>query len=216
MASSKSLPKVRISLSNTTVAWLRITRWLSVHAPAHADALNSPATEDHIGRIETQMAINLPTELKQILLINNGSTANSHTETENSFYDARGGGDYSPFPSTLVFNDIDRICSLYAGNRQASISMQEPGSLYEYWKEGWIPVFRKKESHSGLLLDASGGQSPAPLYAYEEESFPELAFQSLTDYLDTVADALEGIQPFTVMGNQAPHFPVVRDGLISW
>jgi hypothetical protein len=62
----------------------------------------------------------------------------------------------------------------------------------------------------------SRGQDPAPVYAYEEESFPEPAFSSLGDYLGTVADALEGIRPFTVMGRQAPHLPTVREGLISW
>jgi cell wall assembly regulator SMI1 len=203
-------------LSSTIEAWSRIARWLTQNTPAHADALNPPATAEQIARAESEMGVGLPAELRQLLMVNNGSTAKHRSLTGNAFYDARGGGDYSPFPSDYVFCDVELICSLYTGNRKASIAMQEPGSRYEYWKEGWIPVFRRKEVHCGLFLDVSRGQDPAPVYAYEEESFPEPAFSSLGDYLGTVADALEGIRPFTVMGRQAPHLPTVREGLISW
>lgn len=197
-------------------AWERIVRWLTANTPAHADALNPPATEAQIAQAESKMGLRLPAELRQLLMLNNGSTAKHRSLSGNAFYDARGGGDYSPFPSDYAFCDVERICGLYTGNRKASIAMQEPGSRYEYWKEGWIPVFRHKEVHSGLFLDVSGGQDPAPVHAYDEESFPELAFPSLADYLGTVADALEGIHPFTVMGRQAPHLPTVREGLICW
>ncbi|MEV0184693.1 SMI1/KNR4 family protein [Streptomyces sp. NPDC050625] len=204
------------ALSSAIEAWTRIFRWLTENTPAHTDALNPPASEEQIAQAESEMGVSLPAELRQILMMNNGSTAKHRSLTGNSFYDARGGGDYSPFPSDYVFCDVELICSLYVGNRKASIAMQEPGSRYEYWKEGWIPVFRKKEVHCGLFLDVSGGQDPAPVYAYEEESFPELAFSSLADYLSTVGDALEGVRPFTVMGRQSPHLPTVREGLICW
>lgn len=197
-------------------AWERLVRWLGENTPAHADALNPPATEADIARAESVMGVGLPAELRQLLKVNNGSTAKNRSLTGNAFYDARGGGDYSPFPSDFLFCDVELMCSLYTGNRKASLAMQEPGSRYEYWKEGWIPVFRKKEVHCGLFLDVSGGQDPAPLNAYEEESFPEPAFPSLADYLNTVADALEGVRPFTVMGRQAPHLPTVREGLVRW
>lgn len=197
-------------------AWERIVRWFTANTPAHADALNPPATEEQIARAESKMSVSLPAELRQLLMVNNGSTAKHRSLTGNAFYDARGGGDYSPFPSGYVFCDVELMCSLYTGNRAASISMQEPGSRYEYWKEGWIPVFRTKEVHAGLFLDMSVGQVPASLYEYEEESFPELAFRSLADYLSTVADALDGVRRFTVMGRQAPHLPTVREGLICW
>ncbi|MFE1855399.1 SMI1/KNR4 family protein [Streptomyces sp. NPDC059489] len=205
-------------MSSTTEAWSRITRWLNENTPAHADALNEPATEEQIAQAESKMGVHLPLELQQLLMLNNGSTAKHRSLTGNDFYDAQGGGDYSPFPSGYTFCDVELICSLYTGNRKASIAMQEPGSRYEYWKDGWIPVFRDKEVHSGLFLDvsASSGQDPVPVYAYEEESFPELAFPSLADYLNTVADALDGIRPFTVMGRQAPNLPTVHEGLIRW
>ena len=203
-------------MSGSIEAWSRIARWLTANTPAHADALNPPATEGQIAEAESKMGVHLPAELRQLLMVNNGSTAKHRSLTENSFYDTRGGGDYSPFPSDFAFCDVERICSLYTANRKASISMQEPGSRYEYWKEGWIPVFRKKDVHCGLFLDVSGGQDSAPMYAYEEESFPEPSFPSLADYLSTVADALEGVRPFTVMGRQAPRLPTVREGLIVW
>ncbi|MFE3263010.1 SMI1/KNR4 family protein [Streptomyces sp. NPDC059215] len=196
-------------------AWERIVRWFTANAPAHADALNPPATDEQIAWAESKMGVSLPAELRQLLMVNNGSTAKHRSLTGNSF-DARGGGDYSPFPSDYVFCDVELMCSLYTGNRAASIAMQEPGSRYEYWKEGWIPVFRKKEVHAGLFLDVSVGQVSASLYEYEEESFPELAFRSLADYLSAVADALNGVCRFTVMGRQAPHLPTVREGLICW
>jgi cell wall assembly regulator SMI1 len=196
--------------------WRRIVQWLTAHTPAHADALNPPATREQIAWAESKMGLRLPVELRQLLMVNNGSTAKHRSLPGNSFYDARGGGDYSPFPSGYMFCDVNLICSLYTGNRSASISMQEPGSRYEYWKEGWVPVFRQKDVHRGLYLDLSDGKVPAPVYEYEEESFPEPAAPSLARYLNSVADALEGVRPFTVMGRQAPHLPTVRDGLICW
>ncbi|WP_406124662.1 SMI1/KNR4 family protein [Streptomyces canus] len=203
-------------MSGVIAVWSRISRWLTENTPAHADALNPPTTDEQIAEAESKMGLSLPSELRQLLMVNNGSTAKQRSLTGNTRYDARGGGDYSPFPSDFAFCDVKLICSLYTGNRKASIAMREPGSRYEYWKEGWIPVFRKKGVHCGLFLDVSGGQDPAPMYAYEEESFPEPAFPSLADYLSTVADALEGIRPFTVMGRSAPHLPTVREGLIVW
>ncbi|MGW2350964.1 SMI1/KNR4 family protein [Actinacidiphila glaucinigra] len=203
-------------MSSATEAWARITDWFTENAPAHADALNPPATEEQITRVESVMDVTLSVDLRQILMVNNGSTAKQRALTDNAFYDLRGGGDYSPFPNGYIFNDAELICSLYTGNRKASASMHDPGSRYEYWKEGWIPVFRMKEVHEGLFLDVSSGQDPAPVYAYGEESFPELAFPSLVSYLNTVADALEGVRPFTVMGRQAPHLPKVREGLVYW
>lgn len=204
------------TLTSAVEAWARFTQWLSEYAPVHADALNPPATEEQIEQAESRMGVSLPLELRQILMINNGTTARNRTLSGNSFYDARGGGDYSPFPSYNVFNDVELTCSLYTGNRTASVSMQEPGSRYEYWKQGWIPAFTTKEGHSGLFLDCSAGADPAPVYAYGEDSFPDLAFSSLAEYLSAVGNALEGIRPFTVMGRGAPHLPSVRDGLLAW
>ncbi|MEU6536858.1 SMI1/KNR4 family protein [Streptomyces sp. NPDC047000] len=203
-------------LSNVGEEWSRIVRWLVESAPAHADALNPPASEGQIARAESVMGVSLPAELRQILKVNNGSTARSRSLTGNALHDGRGGGGYSPFPSNFLFCDVELICSLYVGNRKASMAMQEPGSRYEYWKEGWIPVFRQKEVHCGLFLDVSGGKTPAPVYEYEEESFPDLAFPSLAAYLSAVADALEGVRPFAVGGRRMPHLPTVRNGLICW
>ncbi|QIQ02629.1 SMI1/KNR4 family protein [Streptomyces liangshanensis] len=205
-------------MSSTIEAWSRVTRWMNENTPDHADALNDPATDEQIAQAEEKMGVRLPVELKQLLKVNNGSTAKQRSIAGNERYDIRGGGDYSPFPFDYAFCDVELICSLYTTNRKASIDLQEPGSRYEYWKEGWIPVFRTKEEHSGLFLDVSGlsGQDPAPVYEYGEESFPDLAFPSLADYLSTMADALEGIRPFTIMGRRSPNFPVVQEGLIHW
>lgn len=200
------------ALSSAVEAWSRIARWISANAPAHAEALNPPATREEIGRAESRMGLDLPADLRQVLMVNNGSTAGHRAAAGGALQD---GGD-APFPSGLVFNDVELIGSLYTGNRRASLSLQEPGSRYEYWKEGWIPAFRQREAHSGLFLDVSGGQDPAPVYTYEEESFPEPAFPSLAEYLGTVADALEGVGPFTVMGRRSPHLPTVREGLVRW
>ncbi|MEV5158696.1 SMI1/KNR4 family protein [Streptomyces sp. NPDC053728] len=204
------------ALTSAVEAWARFTQWLSECAPIHADALNPPATEEQIEQAESRMGVRLPLELRQVLMINNGTTARKRTLSGRSSYDVRGGGDYSPFPSHNVFNDVELTCSLYTGNRTASISMEEPGSRYEYWKNGWIPAFTAKEGHSGLFLDCSVGADPAQVYAYGDDSFPDLAFPSLGEYLGAVADALEGIRPFTVMGREAPHPPSVRDGLLAW
>jgi cell wall assembly regulator SMI1 len=58
-------------------SWARVTTWLAANAPASYATLSPPATPEELDASERDLGMALPTELRRLLIINNGAVDNA-------------------------------------------------------------------------------------------------------------------------------------------
>lgn len=155
-----------------------------------------------IDAAEEDMGTRLPPELQAWLLLNNGSTAKDVLE----------GCLYQPHPDSVflpgdnVFLDLGQVVDEYRDLLAGGAD----------WQPGWIPFAQQSDTPYGYFLDAGAGSVQAPVMYFAEATLPKLAFPSLADFLEAMADALEGRVGIRALGNRVPYQPTIGEGFLRW
>ncbi|MFE1839759.1 SMI1/KNR4 family protein [Streptomyces sviceus] len=169
-------------------AWARVVHWLAVNAPASAQALGGPATDEDIAGLREALGFEVPDVLEALLRMTNGSTAKDTTRSlPNGRVVPVRHRDAAIFPYGKILLGSTEIAKEYAKWRRT----EEENGLDGYWSASWVPVIQDFEGqYYGYAVDASG-TSGFPALEYGEGSVPTVAFPSLAALLDSFADALE-------------------------
>ncbi|MFD5406450.1 SMI1/KNR4 family protein [Streptomyces griseorubiginosus] len=169
-------------------AWGRVAHWLAVNAPASAQALGGPATDEDIAGLRAALGFEVPDVLEALLRMNNGSTAKDTTRSlPNGRVVPVRQRDAAIFPYGKILLGSTEIAEEYGKWRRT----EEENGLNGCWSASWVPVIQDFEGqYYGYAVDASG-TSGFPALEYGEGSVPAEAFPSLAALLDSFADALE-------------------------
>jgi cell wall assembly regulator SMI1 len=168
-----------------TSPWIRIVRWLESDAPASARALQPPAGDADIARLNDSLGFRVPEVLEAWLRLNNGSTAKDTPEVIGGVPTVIPHPDSRILPGGKVFLDCQRIAQQHAHYLWIASEIEDEG----WWQPGWIPVAEETEGHEGFLIDTS--QVGLPVLRFTETSHPKPYTGSLGEWLHAVADAIE-------------------------
>lgn len=174
-------------------AWLRITTWLRCHAPATLELLRPGATEDEITALQQALGVRIPAGLKSLWRQCAGVRT---VPGQGSNFLLGGWALMSPDSVTYVY-------------REKMVSQERDGDdEFLFWRPAWIPVcsFYAADYTHGLYLDAETGKIGGWSRFYEHRP----GFESLTDYLEEMADALEA--PSLVTGEK----PGLVNDVLVW
>jgi cell wall assembly regulator SMI1 len=187
-------------------AWGRIVHWLTVHAPASAQTLCGPATDEDIAGLREALGFEVPNVLEALLRMNNGSTAKDSTRNlPNGRVVPVRHLDAAIFPNGKILLGCTGIAKEYAKWRRT----EEENGLDGYWRASWVPVIQDFEGqYYGYAMDASGASGFSAL-EYGEGSVPAEASPALAALLDSFADALES-------GNWGGWSARVQKGSLRW
>ncbi|GHE61417.1 MULTISPECIES: SMI1/KNR4 family protein [Streptomyces] len=186
-------------------AWQRIESWLRQHAPATAEILRPGASEEEIAAFQQALGVRAPAELKALWRRCAGVSA--ETDDDVSFML----GNHAP----MRFEGIDWVYRQYMAS-QRSVGNDE----FPIWRPAWIPFcsYGATDYASGLLMDAETGR--VQYWNRYGERTP--AFESLTVYLEDMADILEapalsgGTKPGLLHGGLVWGPPVSPDQAAHW
>lgn len=192
-------------------AWERIVSRLEERAPASAQALRPPATNEDIQRLNERLGFEIPDVLEAWLRLNNGSTAKDTTQP------IPGGGvmriphaDSGLFPSGMAFHGCDEIAREHDEYLHIARGMADE----DYWKSAWLPVVALSDAPYGFILDAGQPGGAVPVLRFGEASYPRPYLPSLGDLLRPMADLLEhGEAPRTFLEHR--RF-TVTSGRLDW
>ncbi|MGW2824796.1 Lsr2 family DNA-binding protein [Streptomyces sp. NPDC001443] len=166
-------------------AWERITGWLEHHAPEVFAALGGPGSPAAIGDAEERMGLQLPRELRQLLLMNDVTAgrrppAGATLVTLGCEVDLPGGG------LLLGLVDIERV---YFAMMDTQMGVSgHPDCLV--WRREWVPITAETDGFHGNYLDTGTGC----VGSWCEGEIPtEEDYPSLAAFLQVAADGLEGV-----------------------
>ena len=118
-------------------AWARAVHWLAVNAPASAQVLGGPATDEDIAGLREALGFEVPDVLDELLRMNNGSTAK---DVMRSFPSGRvvpvRHRDAAIFPDGKILLGSTEIAKEYVKWRRT----EEENGLDGYWSACWVPV----------------------------------------------------------------------------
>ncbi|GGP40708.1 SMI1/KNR4 family protein [Streptomyces abikoensis] len=174
-----------IAVRQVTGAWKRIETWLREHAPVSFASLQAGASREEIDRAEGELGVRVPAELKALWGLHRGV----HSSVGAAFLQ-----DNAKLMTIAEAIDLHRHW----------------GEVYDdhLWDRRWIPVCTLGEHSwsSGLYLDAGTGE----VWSWDEFANRQVEFESLTSYLEEMADALE------VPSLAGPDKPSLVDGALAW
>ncbi|MFI7388124.1 SMI1/KNR4 family protein [Streptomyces sp. NPDC049813] len=160
-------------------AWQRIESWLGRHAPATVANLLPGASEHELDELQAALGVRLPVGLRAL-------------------WSRRAGAGPDPMPgfmpagsALMPFEAVRRVYETYMVLlRRDEEAQRRKGATREIplWRASWIPFASlDADALSGLCVDAETGRIWS-WCEYEERGIP---FESLTDYLEEMADVLD-------------------------
>ncbi|MEU0103565.1 SMI1/KNR4 family protein [Streptomyces sp. NPDC006267] len=168
---------------NITSPWARIVLWLESNAPISAQALNPPAQDDDINKLNEQLGFSVPQDLETLLRINNGSTAKGASSLKPDETATLPHFSSAIFPRGHVFLDSQEIAAQHSQYLEFAREYEDS----DYWQPEWLPVMQKIDAPYGFLLDTGQGE----IYSYSEGSYPARRYPSLSHILTRYADFME-------------------------
>ncbi|MYW62480.1 SMI1/KNR4 family protein [Streptomyces sp. SID8379] len=180
-------------------AWQRIETWLRLHAPATVDMLLPGASEEEIDALERELGVRIPVGLR-------------------TFWRRCAGTRPVPAASFMLKERapmrFDAVVAVYQEQmllQQRALDLSRrrgDGEGVALWRAAWIPVFSfgAEDYVYGLCLEAETGR----LWSWSEFAERQVEFDSLTDYLEEMADVLE--TPSLAMGGK----PGLIEGALVW
>ncbi|MEO3978099.1 SMI1/KNR4 family protein [Streptomyces sp. CAU 1734] len=183
--------RAELEVRQVTGAWLRIEAWLREHAPVSYASLRAGASGEEISGLEGVLGVRIPAGLKALWRLRAG---------------VDGGAGAVFLLENWALMSLDSVISFH--ERQMWSQQRDGGSDLPLWKAAWIPVcsFGADDQTYGLYLDAETGQ----LCTWDRYGERRPAFDSLTTYLEEMADALEA--PSLVTGAR----PGLAHGGLAW
>ncbi|AZM51209.1 SMI1/KNR4 family protein [Streptomyces sp. WAC 01529] len=160
-------------------AWQRIESWLERNAPATMASLLPGASEAEIEELQESLGVRLPVGLRALWSRRAGV-----------------GPDSTPgfMPRECVLMSFEVVRRVYERQmflrRQDEEAQQRTGDTEEItvWRPSWIPFASiGADALSGLCLDAETGR----IWYWCEYAERSIQFESLTDYVEEMADVLE-------------------------
>ncbi|MGW0536249.1 SMI1/KNR4 family protein [Streptomyces sp. NPDC003032] len=160
-------------------AWQRIESWLERNAPATLASLLPGASEAEVEELQESLGVRLPVGLRAL-------------------WSRRAGVGPDPTPGfmpgrcvLMPFDAVRRTYELQMLLRQDDEEAQRrTGGTEEVtvWRPSWIPfAAMDADALSGLCLDAETGR----IWYWCEYAERSIQFESLTDYVEEMADVLE-------------------------
>jgi len=173
-----------IEARQVTQAWQRITAWLGAHAPASHRTLLPGAAPEELARAEEAFGVRLRGGLKALWSLCAGVR------------DQRGAEFMLGNWALMTLDDAVELHGRY-------VRMGK-----DVWQQGWIPVcaFNAHDQAIGLCLDTDSGQ----LWYWDRYGDRHPEFESLTTYLEEMADALD------VPDLAGPPAPGLIRGALRW
>ncbi|WP_181788249.1 SMI1/KNR4 family protein [Streptomyces phytophilus] len=179
-----------IERRQVTDAWRRIDTWLSAHAPASLAVLRPGATEDEIDRLQTTLGVRIPAGLRALWRLHAGVNVD-------------------PSASFLLgrWSLMDFASVVHTYEREMMLQRLPGADRFTLWRHAWIPVcsYSADDSSYGLYMDAETGK----LGYWDKYGERRIEFESLTTYLEEMADSLEA--PSLVTGYRPG---LVNDSLV--
>ncbi|MEU5689932.1 SMI1/KNR4 family protein [Streptomyces venezuelae] len=160
-------------------AWQRIESWLERNAPATFASLLPGASEAELDELQESLGVRLPVGLRALW----SRRAGVGPETTPWFM---------PEECVLMsFSVVRRVYQRQMFLRQQDLEdQQRTGSTEEItvWRPSWVPfAAMDADALTGLCVDAETGR----IWYWCEYAERRVQFESLTDYLEEMADALE-------------------------
>ncbi|GAA0592855.1 hypothetical protein GCM10010394_22670 [Streptomyces crystallinus] len=168
------------AVRQVTDAWQRIEAWLRAHAPASYASLKPGVSQAEIDGAERALGVRIPVDLKALWSLHDGV----HIVWGEAFLMGN-----ARLMGTAQAVELHGHWGKHYDFRD---DPDEPGDL---WDHSWIPVCTLGE-HSwaaGLYLDARTGE----LWSWDEHANRRAEYESLTTYLEEMADALTAPGLFT-------------------
>ncbi|MEV1025886.1 SMI1/KNR4 family protein [Streptomyces sp. NPDC050264] len=180
-----------IEARQVTDAWQRVEAWLRRYAPATREALRPGAGEEEIAALQQTLGVRVPAGLKALW----GRCAGVYRMPGAGFLlDQR------------ALMPLDAVVTVY---REKMAQEKEDGDgEFQFWRAAWIPFcsFGVDDLVYGLCLDAETGR----LLTWSRFYGHDVAYESLTTYLEEMADILEA--PTLAVGAG----PGLLNGTLAW
>ncbi|MBD0676455.1 histone-like nucleoid-structuring protein Lsr2 [Streptomyces sp. CBMA156] len=163
-----------------------MTAWLGRNAPGVLATLGGPGDQAAIDAAEVRMGLELPSELRQWILLNDVRVGGAGGF--GSCLVTAGSGDVIPDGGLLLgLTDIERVHVHMTALAEAEPS-GDPGR--PLWRREWLPIVAERDGFHGTFLNARTGT----MGSWSEGSSPEDGeYPSLAAFFQHVADRLEGV-----------------------
>ncbi|MFI7103559.1 SMI1/KNR4 family protein [Streptomyces sp. NPDC050161] len=162
-----------IETRQVTDAWTRIETWITHHAPHTRTLLLTGASPDAVTALQRQTGVRIPVSLKALW----ACCAGTRTDEHSTFL--MGGH---------ALMRLETVATKYS--QEMSYQHRHTDDTVT-WRAAWIPVFSfsADDQASGLYLDAETGRLCR--WTRYAQHHPEVEYESLTDFLEEMADSLE-------------------------
>lgn len=185
-------------MSKVKNAWERIESWLTAHAPIVAEALPAPASLDSITGVEAMIGHRFPDDLRESYLVRNGL---DYGEVEvNIFPTPPDSWDDMAF-CLLPIEQVAAEWKIWkdlidGGDFEGMESEPAIGISDAWWDDGWVPV-AGNGGGDFICVDlkpTTGGTAGQVICAWHDSEERQLLASSWANYLDSLADELDGGQ----------------------
>ena len=178
-------------------SWSRVTSWLARYAPGSYRALDPPATSQQIEQAQSRLHVPLPEALVTLLSMTNGSAFTPDAELQFGSRFLPGG--YSLLPVADIPGRIEMLNGIV-----------EEDMLGWWWHPQWV-LFAEHVAADALVVDQREGPSQGRVGEFRHDHRTDFELSSsLTDYVSSIADALEQRQDFGCWR------PLVVDRRLDW
>ncbi|GAA3169074.1 MULTISPECIES: SMI1/KNR4 family protein [Streptomyces] len=168
------IPRTRdIEARQVADAWARIETWIARHAPRTRTLLLGGASRDTVTALQRQTGARIPSSLSALWARCAGTRADRH--------------------STFLMGGhalmrLETVATKYGQEMEFQRRYTDSAVT---WRAAWIPVFSfsADDQTSGLYLDAESGRLCR--WTRYAQHHPEVAYESLTEFLEEMADSLE-------------------------
>jgi cell wall assembly regulator SMI1 len=185
-------------MTNSTIAasWQRIEAWLQENAPHIYDSLQPGASEAEIAKVESQLGVALPDDVKASYRIHNGQ----NDKAVNGMFPAPPSR-YSGFEPGYLLHEVMGIYGEWdewkelveGGDFDGEKSEPQPGIRDDWFHLGWLPFAHNGGGDSYCIdLDPAPGGTRGQIISMNHEiGERRLIAPSFADWLYQLANRME-------------------------
>lgn len=182
-------------MAEVAESWKRIELWLASKVPSLATSLAKPATDEVIDRVENQMEIDFPPDLRESYLVHDGA---EYGEGELNIFPAPLDSDeemaFCLLPVTEILSEWEVWRDLIDDGEFDDLEVTADLEVQDvWWSKGWIPV-AGNGGGDFICVDlrpAEEGQVGQVICAWHDDDVRTLVADSWSDYLAMLAEQME-------------------------